>query len=546
MAAGRVRIIPILGTKNDVSQDDPSLYQMPAAGVLVTHDVGGVNFDLSRSKNACSKSYGKAVWSASATAEATKILGMYELYDGTNRNHIVWDNGKMYVYNAGLNPVDVTAAGVTHGIDDSHLISVIKVGAYLSFTDAGITATPYKWTHGDANATKLIASGTEFKFKFLEAFQRRVIGLYSDQTNGDIDLRWSTSWPGTAITSMNFPAANQLYIPNDDPATGIRVMGKDRCFVYSENSIHALDYYSDYEIPFKIRNVVDGQGLASNASIINLGDRHYIYNRNYGFCEFRGVEFPYGGKPISEDIEGYLSTINSDYYNIIVGTYIPLRRQCVWAMPLNGATDNNTLLFYNIDTGQWNKEDKGDYILHYLDLWQSYSDFTWNDLIAAAGGAGATWATIAANDWSYYTSLRQRLIIGVNDGNVYEHTGETDISPAGGSGFVAYRIEPILDFGSRQEHKYLREIWFDIGYSSNFDIEVYYRGGNTPGEVINNSWNAVGTISCNSLARPVLHMPSNVNTNHILHQIKWGTDLANERFLVNGIIFEFNTSQGTV
>jgi len=271
-----------------------------------------------------------------------------------------------------------------------------------------------------------------------------------------------------------------------------------------------------------------------------------VYNRNYGFCEFRGFEFPYGGKPISEDIEAKLATMNTDYLNLIVGTYVPLKRQCVWAVPLNGYTTNNALLFYNIDTGQWTIEDKGDYILHYIDLWQTYSDFTWNDLITAAGGAGAVWTPVYANTWAYYTSMRQRLLFGVNDGNVYEHTGETDVSPAGGAGFLSYRIEPMLDFGSRQAHKYLREIWFDIGFSAAFNIEVYYRGGSTPGEVAAASWSAVGEISCNNLARPVIHMPANVNTNQILHQIKWGTDLSNERFLVNGITFEFDISQGTV
>ena len=532
------KILPFLGRKVDVPADDITMFNFVAEGVALTHDAGGVNFDLVRKKQVCSKSFGYSQWSNSANAQATKCQGLYELFDGTNRNHFMWDNGKFYVFDAALDPGDVTASGVTHGTNNADLVSAIKVGAYVVFTDAGKATTPYKWTHGDANASKLIASGTEFKFKYLEAFQRRVIGFYSDQTNGDIDLRWSTDWPTTAIASLNFPAANQLYIPNDDSGTGIRIMGRDRCFVYSEKSIHALDYYQDYASPFRLRNVIDGQGTESNASIVNLGDRHYLYNKYYGFCEFRGFEFPHGGRPISEDIEPDLAGMNADYLNLIVGKFFPLRREVVWIVPLAGNSTPDTLLFYNIDTGQWRKEDK---IMRFLDAWKIYDNFTWNDLMTALGGATSVWTAAVSNAWAYYTAARERLMYANTDGKVYQHATD-GLATANLDG---YRIEPVLDFGDKKHKKYLQEVWFDIAYSGAFSIDVYYRGGDTLGETVVATWSTLGSLSCNSIERAVIDCPNNVDTNNRLHQIKWGTDKVDEPFQITGITFVYQPSMGT-
>ena len=532
------RIIPILGRKTAVPADDLSLFKMVGEGVALTHDTGGLNFDLVRKKNACSKSYGYSQWSNTANAQATKCLGLFELYDGTNRDYCFWDNGKFYVFDGGLDPGDKTAAAVTHGTNNADLVCAIRVGSYVVFTDAGKATTPYKWKNADANASKLIASGTEYMFKFIESFQRRVIGFFSDQTDGNIDLRYSTSWPGTAIISLNFPATNQIYIPNDDPGTGLKAMGKDRCFVYSENSIHALDYYADYTAPFRLRNIVDGQGAVNNAGIVNLGDRHYLYNKNYGFCEFRGSEFPHGGRPISEAIEPDLQAINVEYLNLIVGTFHSLRREVCWTVPSGGGSTPNALFFYNIDTGQWRKENK---TMRFVHEWDAYTTFTWNDLIAALGGTGAVWSTAGSKPWAYYTAMRRRLVYANTNGHLYQH----DSDGIAGANLDGYRIEPIMDFGDKKRHKFLTEIWFDIGYSGAFSIDVSYRGGHTAGEVIAAGWTSIGSVSCNSSSRPVLNCPSDVNTDNRLHQIKWGTNLIDEPFQVNGITFVFTPGMGT-
>ena len=521
------KIIPILGRKTNVPADDPSLFRFISQGLALTHDTGGINFDLDRKRNACSKSYGRAQWSAAATSEATRCMGLFELYDGTNRNHLIYDNGKIYYYDATVTPQDISG-GVTFANDVVDLYSTIKVGAYAVFADR-CEHTPYKWTSGDANVSKLIASGTEFKFRYLESFQRRVIGAYSDQTDGNIEIRWSTSWPGTAIAALNFPAANQLYIPNDDPITGIGVMGSDRCFIYCEDSIQQMFYYPDYEAPFRMITIVPKQGFTNHHSIVNFGDRHYGFNRNYGFCEFRGNQFPVNGIPISENIDIDLWDINADYYNLIVGTDVPLTDQIVWAVPTGGEAICNKLYFYNHITGQWTIEDKTS---RYIDNWRMYENYTWEDFIDDLGGTGAVWTDAGSDSWAKYLSLRERLVLANTDGHLYQIAGEND----NGSDIDGYRIEPILHFGDSQRYDILNEVWFDIAYSGAFSIDVYHRSGDTVGEVVASGWELIGTVSCNNVSRPVL---TGFSKSARLHQIKWGTDKMSESFQVNGITFKF-------
>lgn len=523
-------LLPVLGRKTAVPANDLSLIKPVAEGMAMTHDVGGVNFSLVRKKNTCTKSFGSTQWSNSATAQATKCMGLFELYDGTNRNHIYFDNGKVYIYDNALDPQAVdAAAAVTFANDDLDFYSIVKVGDYMVFADRA-EHTPYKWKHGDANLSKLINSGTEFKFRELVVFQRRVLGLYSDQANGNIDIRWSSDWPTTAITSLSFPAANQFYVPNDDPLVGGATMGTDRCYIYSEDSISQIVYYPDYEAPFRIFTVVPQRGAASAGGIVSLGDRHYLFNKNYGFCMYAGGRtFPAGGRPISEDIEADLQNINADYYHLIQGVFVPLNREIVWTVPMNGATACNNLLFYNIDTGAWRIEDKA---MRCVDSWRMYDNFTWNDLITELGGTGAVWSTAGTERWAHYLSARERMVFSNTDGHLYYQSGES----LSGAALDGYRIEPILDFGDIKRKDLLQEIWIDVGLTGSYDLDFYWRGGDTVGEVEAASWTSLGVISCNSPATPSLR---NFSKPARLHQIKWGTDAANEKFEVSKIILKF-------
>jgi len=529
------KIIPIFGRKTNVPADDFSLFKMLNESTAITYDTGGVNFDTTRKTNACYKSKGYIKWANSATAQATKCLGLYELVDGSTRDHIIFDNGKCYIYDSSLDPVVMEDAGTTtFATDNTDLYCICTVGAYMVFADRAEHA-PMKWKHGDATLTNLMydgnsgGSGTEYKFRYVIPFQRRVIGLYSDQTNGNIDVRWSSSWPGTAITALNYPAANQLYIPNDDAITGVATMGHDRCYIYCQNSIQQLVYYPDYATPFRIYTTVQKQGVENHHSIVNLGDRHYLFNRNYGFCEYRGGNtFPYGGLSMSDDIEDLIQGISADYYGLIVGTFIPLTKEVVWTVPLDSSSTPTHLLYYNIETGQWRVEDRS---MRYVDEWRLVDNFTWNDLITAAGGAGSDWSGVQTKDWAYYASVKQRLVYANVNGYVYNRDGDN----ADGLDLDGYRIEPIMSFGEEFNIKTLMEIWFGIGNTGIYSIDVHHRDGNTVGELNAKTWTALGSVSCDSSTRPVLHC----NQVGRYHQIKWGTNLKAEDFMVTDIQFKY-------
>ena len=184
MSLQEFRIIPVLGRKTAVPADDASLFKvMDREGrVALTHDVGGVNFDLTRKKNTCSKSFGYSQWSNSANAQATKCMGLFELYDGTNRNHLFFDNGKVYYYDASIDPVEIAASpAVTFANDNQDIYSIIQVGEYMVWADRAENYC-HMWKHGDANLTRMIfdgnsgGSGTEYKFRYLECILCKTIG----------------------------------------------------------------------------------------------------------------------------------------------------------------------------------------------------------------------------------------------------------------------------------------------------------------------------------------------------------------------------------
>ena len=528
----RITILPVFGRKTDVPADDMSLIVPVSEGVFMTHDVGGVNFDLSRTRQCCTKSEGDILWSNSANAQATLALGLFELYDGTNRNHLFVDNGKVYYFDSSLNPQDISGS-VTFAKDIGDLYSFIKVGDYAVWADRGET-TPYKWKHADAAASKLIASGTEYLFRYLMSFQRRVIGVYTTETDGDISIRWSSAWPTTAITALNFPAANQLYVPNDDPIVGGRTFGNDRAFIYCEDSINELVYYSDYAAPFRCYVKVPKQGAINHQSIISLGQKHYFFNKNYGFCGYAGGQDI--SEIISQDIEKDIINIDADYYANIVGTYLPFIKKLVWAVPMGGSSTNTYLWFYDIANKQWTIEDK---IAYFVDMWRMYDSYTWNDLITAmqaAGYANPTWTNLrtwkgASVRWGDLVNVYQRMVYANTDGKLYYKSGES----AGTGNIDGYRIEPILGLAGKHVRTKLQEIWMDLKGVGNFDIDVYHRSGSTVGEIEAESWTLLGSISANSPEYPRLLC----DKSDFLHQIKWRTNLNAEKFEVPAIHLYF-------
>jgi hypothetical protein len=528
-------IKPILGRKTNVPANDPSLFKYIADNIALTHDVGGLNFDLTRTRNCCTKSLGETKWSSAATTGTTRCQGIFELYNGSQRDRLIVYDGKVYYYDSARAPQDISGS-VTFANADTDLFSFIRVGNYAVWADRG-TTTPYKWQNADASASKLIASGTEYIFRYLVSFQRRVIGLYSDQTDGDIEIRWSTDWPTTAITDLNFPAGNQLYVPNDDVIVGAATMGRDRCYIYCENSIQQLIYYPDYTQPFRCYTVVPSHGGVNQQSIITVQGRHYFFCPDYGFCEYQGGDTI---APISDDIEADVQAIDTDYYNLINGDFLPLSKHLVWAVPANGSANPNQLWFYDLNTKQWTIEDKNIKVIKSMRMYDAY---TWNDLISDLSTAGygntPTWndlLTWKGNTvrWGDLVDFLSRLCFSNNDGHLYYMSGDSLSS----GNLDGYRIEPIIALAGRKRSK-INRIWFQFNDVGNFDIDVYHRSGSTVGEIENKSWTLIGTVSANSPEQPFL----DYSVKDYLHQIKWGTDLNNEKFGVTDIRFDFEIGE---
>ena len=187
--------------------------------------------------------------------------------------------------------------------DEEFSYSMMQYGSYVIFTDGKLT--PYKWAHSYINpstdADKLIATGTEYVFKYLEFFQGRILGAYSDQTNGDLEIRWTTVLP--SMSTLTFSGTNQAYKPGSDSIVALKRLGANACYLYGQTSINRIDYYPDFTAPFVITELVQGQSASNSASIIQLPDRHFFFNRNYGFVEYAGGT---DWRVISEDIEDQL------------------------------------------------------------------------------------------------------------------------------------------------------------------------------------------------------------------------------------------------
>jgi hypothetical protein len=527
------RILPILGLKTNVPENDLSLFKTVAENVAATYCVDGINFSMTRNMNATTKGYGKIKWSNTASATAQNCLGLFELYDAGNRSFwmMAGDNaskGRVFRFDSSRDPERISnvvghSGAVEFAFHNTDLYSCIQYGSNLIMSDHG-EHTPYFADYNDTALVKLLSSGTEFTGRYLELFQRRIILAYTDQTNGDIEIRWSEALPTPG--SMAIAAGNQLYKPDDNSITGIKRFGQNSCFLYGEDSIDSIDYYPNYLTPFAIRNMVSGNGATGHHGIINTGDTHYFLNRNYGFVDYRGgTQFPASGKPISYDIEDLVSTINPNYYNTIVGTFISNKNTLVWSVPLYGVSKPSHLLYYYIPEGKWFIENNS---VRFIMKWTSNDSLIWNNL----SGMGYTdWNDFGTSSFTDYITTQQNLMISDSDGFVYAKAGEADND----LDFEGYRVEPVMNFSGDGGFCLLNEIWFNFVEQGSFSIYCLYRGGDTVSECTGSSWQTLDSLSVNNPQNAVIYL----NKNNRWHQIKWGTRLKNERFGVSAIEFKY-------
>lgn len=467
-------IRPILGEKINVPQNDPTMLQWIGENQVLTHAVYMNHMDLTRQENACSKAYGKFQWSSSAISGATGCNGLFELDDGTNVDHIILDHGKFYYYNSSRAPTNVDAATpVTFNTTSPALYSLIQYGDWIVIADG--LRTPYVWKHGEANLYKLIdGGGTEYVFKYLIEFQRRIIGIYSDQSNGDIEIRWTDDLPTLHGASLDFASANQLYKPQaSDPFTGVSKMGANAVYFYGEESICRLDYYPGSKIPFGITQTVTGHGSVNHHSIINDGLANYFFDKNYGFVKYQGEYEIKKENIISLDIQSTIEDISSNYQNLIVGTYLPFTYEICWSIPISSTT-NNKFIFYNTRTGQWRTQN---FVASYLDYWTPFTSYTWTNLDTAY----STWtaADAAVGNWGILTKQLPYLVFATTNGHLYTNSGEDN----NGTDLTAERLEPILDFREPDIKKRILEIWFSFvgGKTASInDLKVMLKSGDAP------------------------------------------------------------------
>ncbi len=227
-----------------------------------------------------------------------------------------------------------------------------------------------------------------------------------------------------------------------------------------------------------------------------------------------------------------MSAIDTDYYSLIVGSYVPFTKEIVWTVPTAGSATPDRLWFYNVLTQQWRWEDKA---ARFIRSMRMYDAYTWNNLVTDltnAGYASPTWTNLrtwkgSTVRWGDLVDFLSRICFSNNDGHLYYSTGDSLTT----GNLDGYRIEPIMALAGKGVRTKLQEIWFGLNDVGSFSIDVSYRGGATVGEVEAASWSSLGSLSCNSPAKPKL----DCDKENYLHQIKWETDLDNEKFGVTDL-----------
>lgn len=521
-----VTLLPRGGTNVKAHPSDESLYritdqrQIPGgvAMTVETSDVGGYNWDNNEIIGETKKCAGELLFSTEAFNTTGNMQALELLYDGTNRNMVGVRNGKFYKVDSdrGVTNID-NATPVTFHTDMP--ITLAQYGAYIIV--ASLSVTPQKWKHGDANLTALINAGgaTAYKFRYMEQFKNSIIGAYSDQTNGNIDIRWTAALPD--LTALSFPAANQLYKPdNDIGITGIKRLGNVACLLYGDNSIYSLDYYPDYTPVFSLTEQITGIGPRYGHSIVDTGRSHLFFDENKGFIEYGGGR---QYQVVSEAIEPWINTISQTYYKMIVGAPVYFTDEVAWGVPLDYATGNNAVIYYNTQTKQWRKEVRAADVLGYKNY---LTTFTWTDFITYNG---TTWPT-DSRTWNSAIAGTGKIYYGKSDGYVYEVYGNQWST----GDYSAYRVEPIISAPDYTRYKRIQECHVLGTRTGSFSVEVYWRGGDTEQEVVDSTWELLGTTTQATTSSQVIYF----DKENKYHQFKYGTDLKDETFAISRIILK--------
>ena len=502
-------IKPILGLKNNCAPDSIDMYKAldERGQAIATHAAGGQNVEFTRERMSTNKAYGYAMWNKDLIPTPSLCMGLKEIFNGTLRDLIIFDHGKVYYYDVDKDPAEILADPVVlFATGATDIYSLIAFGGYIIWADRA-EHTPYKWTNGDANSSKLITTGTEYLFRYLTHIANRIIGAYTTEaTAPDLSIRWTDALTG--LGTVDFKAANQIYKPEgDESITGVGRLGNDLGYIFSEKDITRLEYYPSHSPVFEAICAIRGVGTNAPHSIASDGQNLYFFDPQRGFVEYNGAS---NYNVISTAIEETIAGIDITYANLIIGKSIPSAtgNKLIWTIPAAGSATPDKLITYDPTTKQWTP--LGTEVVRAMDHWQLPS------------------------------STERSFVFANTDGKLYERTGET----ANALALAGDRIEPVLPLQPPEAQKRLLEIWFSINnrhaVGTGTYIHVWHRGGDTVGELENTAWGtAIGTIDMEDPAKPVIYTDKTFR----LHQLKWGTDAKDEYFSVGEIRVGY-TQQG--
>jgi len=162
----------------------------------------------------------------------------------------------------------------------------------------------------------------------------------------------------------------------DDFIVGIEPFSEDTILVFCRKSIYRLGGTSGSLADCNLSVVTNELGCAARRTIIQVGNKVYFLSDNgiYGLeyldeFNLRGLELP-----LSEAINPTIARINTDSIDKAVGRYYDNR---LWfAIPVDGARENNMLIVYNLLNQGWESIDQ-----------VNSADFNIRDMIVAQEGA---------------------------------------------------------------------------------------------------------------------------------------------------------------
>ena len=144
---------------------------------------------------------------------------------------------------------------------------------------------------------------------------------------------------------------------SSDFIVGLEPFTEDKLVVFARRSIHQIDGVSGSLADVRVNVVSPDIGCSARSSVVQIANKIFFLSDQGVFgleyldaYNLRGLEVP-----LSEAIQPYVDRINQDYVDQSVGAYFDNRYYL--AVPLDGSTENNFILVYNLINGGWESID---------------------------------------------------------------------------------------------------------------------------------------------------------------------------------------------